>query len=154
MNTISADAQNLLAESKTPFIHNGIRYISFIQYLSHQKALWFGDIRVADQVMRVSAPMKQRQLGNKVQGYVAAAWAPVCGNVIFEGLKSKFLQHPALSRWLLDRSDAELMRVECACGISCGVDYGCRSGVSKTSCNPLDEALVRVRELLKMRRAA
>lgn len=91
------------------FIWNGIRFTSSEQYMMFRKALLFGELDIADQILATDNPAKQKDLGRKVKNYDDDKWAAVRFDIMVEGLYEKFNQNPQLKKALLDTEGTELV---------------------------------------------
>lgn len=136
----------------SPFVLAGIRYSSMEQYMMHRKALCFGDMATADEIMSVDDAARIKELGRRVSGYDDRVWSGVRQSVVYEGLLAKFGQNAELREKLIGTADAVL--AECAVrdrvwGIGLSMkdpdrlDRGAWKGM-----NLLGNALMAVREAL------
>lgn len=88
----------------------------------HMKALLFGDLDVADEIMGINLPesfdnpdkwnecMKIiKDLGRKVRGFDQEKWDTQMFRLSLKGIKSKFLQNPELAYKLVSTGDATLV---------------------------------------------
>lgn len=91
------------------FIHNGVEYNCSEQFMMHQKALLFNDLEVADLIMELDNPRKQKAAGRMVRNFDAAVWSARCEDIMFDGLLSKFTQDSALKEELLNTAGTELV---------------------------------------------
>ena len=56
------------------FTVNGINFSSMEQYMMYQKALRFGDTKIADKILATDDVAKIKKLGREVQGYDDSVW--------------------------------------------------------------------------------
>ena len=91
------------------FIWNGIRFTRGEQYMMFRKAMLFGELDIADQILATDNPAKQKDLGREVKNYDDDKWAAVRFDIMVEGLYEKFNQNPQLKKALLDTEGTELV---------------------------------------------
>ena len=94
------------------FTVNGINFSSMEQYMMQQKALRFGDTKIADKILATDDVAKIKKLGREVQGYDDSVWNGVRQIIVYEGLTAKFSQNEDLKAKLLETKDVIL--AECA----------------------------------------
>lgn len=87
-------------------------YFAMEQYIAHQKALAFGDLEIAEKVMRSWDFEEMKALGRQVRGYDNTIWNGIRQIVVYEGLLAKFGQNPELKQMLLETGDALLAEAE------------------------------------------
>ncbi|PZT55316.1 NADAR family protein [Paenibacillus silvae] len=83
------------------FIVNGLQYTSAEQYMMHQKALLFGDLKIAEQIMSTNSASVQKKLGRQVKGFDQTVWEAECQRIVYEGNQAKFTQNEELLAALL-----------------------------------------------------
>lgn len=94
------------------FTVNGINFSSMEQYMMYQKALRFGDTKIADKILATDDVAKIKKLGREVQRYDDSVWNGVRQIIVYEGLTAKFSQNEDLKAKLLETKDVIL--AECA----------------------------------------
>ena len=94
------------------FIVNGITFNSSEQYMMYCKAITFGDMETAQQILKTRSFSKMKALGRAVQGYDDSVWSSVRYNVVKQGVLQKFIQNPELAHQLISTGDNVL--AECA----------------------------------------
>lgn len=94
------------------FTVNGINFSSMEQYMMYQKALRFGDTKIADKILVTDDVAKIKKLGREVQRYDDSVWNGVRQIIVYEGLTAKFSQNEDLKAKLLETKDVIL--AECA----------------------------------------
>ena len=94
------------------FTVNGINFSSMEQYMMYQKALRFGDTKIADKILATDDVAKIKKLGREVQGYDDSVWNGVRQIIVYEGLTAKFSQNEDLKAKILETKDVIL--AECA----------------------------------------
>lgn len=90
----------------------GQGYFAMEQYIAHQKALTFGDMEIAEKVMRSYDFEEMKQLGRQVRNYNNNVWNGVRQIIVYEGLLAKFGQNSELKQKLLETGDALLAEAE------------------------------------------
>lgn len=94
----------------------GMEYSSNEQYYMHQKALTFGDIATAEDVLNVQNPITQKSLCKKFDKRDQTAWYNKRIEVMETGLKAKFDQNPELADFLVATGNTNIL--ECNPGDS------------------------------------
>ena len=83
------------------FVVDGVKYNCGEQYMMYQKALLFGDLDVAEDILFEKDPKKQKALGRKVKGFDADKWNELSFDIMKKGLREKFEQNHLLKTKLL-----------------------------------------------------
>ncbi len=135
------------------FVVDGVKFLWAEQFIMYQKAILFGDRKVANQILTVSAPLNAKRLGRQVTPFDSQEWEDKCEGLVLPGLYAKFAQNPKLKEKLLGTGDALL----CECsprdriwGIGMGIsnplykDPSCWRGQNRQG-----HLLIRVRYLLR-----
>jgi ribA/ribD-fused uncharacterized protein len=91
---------------------SGVVYSSMEQYMMYQKAIYFHDEIVAEQILETEDVSKIKQFGRMVSGYDDTTWNGIRQIIVYEGLKAKFSQNEELRNCLKQTGDAIL--AECA----------------------------------------
>ena len=132
---------------------DGRRFSSMEQYMMYQKAMCFGDTKIAEKITHTDDVAEAKALGRQVSGYVEHIWDGKRQIIIYEGLLAKFSQNEDLKAKLMATGDAIL--AECAVkdlvwGIGCSMTDPARLNMSLwRGRNLLGYALMQVREKLK-----
>lgn len=69
--------------------------------MMHQKALLFGDLKIAEQIMSTNSASVQKKLGRQVKGFDQNVWEAECQRIVYEGNQAKFTQNEELLAALL-----------------------------------------------------
>ena len=93
---------------------DGFSYSSMEQYMMHQKALMFGDVETAIEIVNAKDPSKIKALGRKVKPFDSTVWAGRAQIIVYRGLVEKFKKGSVLADMLVGTGDA--MLVECSRG--------------------------------------
>lgn len=91
------------------FTIRGIEYSSSEQYMMQQKALIFGDLEIADQILATTDCKAIKRLGRKVSNYNDYLWSAFRQVIVTEGLIAKFSQNEDLKQKLLATGTACLV---------------------------------------------
>lgn len=94
------------------FIVKGIEYSSMEQFMMHQKAIYFCDEEIEEQILATNDVSHIKKLGRLVSGYEDHIWNGIRQIIVYEGLLAKFSQNINLKEKLLSTGSAIL--VECA----------------------------------------
>lgn len=128
-------------------------YSSAEQYMMHQKALLFGDIEIAEQIMEESNPREQKRFGRMIRNFEKSTWDKNCLAIVYEGNLAKFSQNQDLKEQMLatgDRIFVEASPLDNIWGI--GLDENAE-GIDNPSywlgLNLLGQALTLVKQELK-----
>lgn len=79
------------------------------QFMMFTKAMLFGDVQIANQIMAESNPRKQKALGRQISGYVDAVWQSQAEDLMFPGLFAKFIQDADRKAAILATGDTLLV---------------------------------------------
>jgi len=71
------------------------------QYMMYQKAILFGDLEIAKEIMAEPKPKKQKTLGRQVKGFNRVIWDSAVDGVLKTAIFSKFTQHRDLGELML-----------------------------------------------------
>jgi ribA/ribD-fused uncharacterized protein len=94
---------------KAPMTIDGVQYNCCEQYMMHQKALTFGDLKIAEEVLQTSNPKDQKGLGRQIKSFNKDKWDSVCLGIVYKGNLEKFRQNPDLLAELLSTGDRLLV---------------------------------------------
>lgn len=87
--------------ASSPFTLDGVNFSCEEQHMMYTKAMFFGDTETAQKVLDAVTPGEQKALGRQVKGFDAEKWTSSCDDLIYKGLKAKFLQNPDLLKQLV-----------------------------------------------------
>jgi len=79
------------------------------QYMMYHKALLFGDITVARQILAAKHPSQQKALGREVKNFDEDAWVENRERIVYKGLKLKFEQNYHILNQLEETKGLELV---------------------------------------------
>lgn len=94
------------------FTTDGVSFSTMEQYMMYRKAVCFGDVKVAEQILATEDAAEIKAFGRLVSGYDESLWNGVRQIVVYEGLLAKFSQNPDLRKQLKETGSAVL--AECA----------------------------------------
>lgn len=94
------------------FTTDGVTFSTMEQYMMYRKAVCFGDVKVAEQILATEDVAEIKAFGRLASGYDECLWNGVRQIVVYEGLLAKFLQNPDLRKQLKETGSAVL--AECA----------------------------------------
>ena len=83
----------------------GIEYNCAEQYMMFQKALFFGDEKIAREIMKTKDPKDQKALGRKVKPFNEDTWNRVVRTIVYKGNYAKFTQNKNLLKVLLTNNN-------------------------------------------------
>jgi ribA/ribD-fused uncharacterized protein len=90
------------------FTLGGHTYICAEQYMHEQKARLFGDVAMAERILKSDSPHEHKLMGGRVSGFDQEKWDANKVRIVTDGTRAKFSQNPGLRRRLLDTGDAIL----------------------------------------------
>ena len=90
------------------FTLGGHDYICAEQYMHEQKARLFGDVAMAERILKSASPHEHKLMGGRVSGFVQDVWDAHRIAIVTAGTRAKFGQNAGLRRRLLDTGDAIL----------------------------------------------
>lgn len=93
----------------SPIVIDGITYNCCEQYMMHQKALFFEDIKTAEKIMKASSPRDQKMLGRSVKNFNKDRWDKVNLNIVYRANLAKFTQIKELREALLSNGNRILV---------------------------------------------
>lgn len=119
----------------------------------HQKAILFGDEKMAAKILLVDKPHEQKLMGQYVKGFVSDDWETHKKDIVMRGNYAKFSQNAGLRKKLLATGDmilAEANAKDIFWGIGLAEDDPDVQHPEKwRGDNLLGEILMKVRDALK-----
>jgi hypothetical protein len=76
--------------------------------MHEQKARLFGDVAMAERILKSNSPHEHKLMGGRVAGFEQATWDANKIRIVTEGTRAKFGQNPGLRRRLIDTGDTIL----------------------------------------------
>lgn len=84
-----------------PFEVDGRRYATAEHWMMAGKARLFGDDEALERILDAPSPQAVKALGRQVRGFDEATWKAHRFDIVVEGNRHKFAQHPELAAWLV-----------------------------------------------------
>lgn len=109
---------------KTSFFIDDNCFNCVEQAVQFYKAQYFGDMKTAETIMKISEPIAQRCLGRKIKKYDFRKWLKVSNEFMWKAVYAKFQQNPELKQLLLKTNGWYLAYADT-------VDYTYSTGLSK-----------------------
>lgn len=132
---------------------DNITYNCCEQYMMHQKALLFGDIYTAQEILEEKVPALQKKLGRKVINFDVNKWNSVAKDIVLKGNIAKFTQHKDLYHSILSTGDRILVEaspLDKIWGIGMDKDeYGVDNPENWRGTNWLGDVLTKVKKIIK-----
>lgn len=86
---------------RAKFTINNQEFTCCEQYMMYQKAMLFGDHKIAAEILIATHPKDHKSLGRKVKNFNASMWDSKCKQIVYDGNYAKFTQNPLLKQKLL-----------------------------------------------------
>lgn len=86
----------------------GVSFVTSEHWMMWQKACVMGDWDTASEILSAPTPQRAKELGAKVKPYSDDLWAEVREQLVYYGVREKFLQNPELARKLLSTGSTVL----------------------------------------------
>ena len=86
----------------------GTQFATSEHWMMWQKARVMGDHAMEQRILDAPTPSDAKQLGRKVAGFDRALWDDVCEQLVYYGVREKFLANPALASMLAATGSAVL----------------------------------------------
>lgn len=93
----------------SPFEIDGVRYATAEHWMMAGKARLFGDDGAADRIVEASHPDCAKRLGREVRDFDQDRWDERRFDLVVEGNRAKFSQHPDLREFLLGTGERVLV---------------------------------------------
>jgi len=90
------------------FVVDGVEYNCAEQYMMHQKAILFGDEKMAAKILTTDKPHEQKLMGQYVKSFSGEVWAAHKIDIVTRGNYAKFSQNAGLRKKLLATKDMVL----------------------------------------------
>jgi ribA/ribD-fused uncharacterized protein len=79
------------------------------QFMMAEKARFFGDQAILQEIMRSRNPREQKALGRKVSNFDSTSWNRVCRGIVYRGNLAKFEQNGEVRELLLGTGNREIV---------------------------------------------
>ncbi|MDP3740556.1 MAG: NADAR family protein [Hyphomonadaceae bacterium] len=90
------------------FTVDGCDYVCAEQYMHAEKARLFGDLAMAERIVKSGSPHEHKLMGGRVSGFEQVKWDANKVAIVMAGSRAKFGQNAGLRRRLLDTRDTIL----------------------------------------------
>ncbi len=87
--------------NRSPFTVGGVIYSCAEKFMMAGKARLFSDFETLEKIMKADKPKVQKDLGREVKNFDLEVWNLHARDIVYEGNKNKFNQHPDLKKQLL-----------------------------------------------------
>ncbi|WP_280246964.1 NADAR family protein [Nocardia abscessus] len=91
------------------FTVDGVTFESAEHYMMWSKAMLFGDLVIAEQVLGAGHPREAKSLGRRITGFDETLWEIRRFEIVTAGSVAKFGQHDELRHFLLNTNDRVLV---------------------------------------------
>lgn len=137
------------------FTVDNIVYNTAEHWMMAQKARLFRDADTLHQILEVDTPKAAKILGREVKNFVPEVWDEHCFQIVVEGNRHKFSQHPAFEKYLLSTESKVIVEASPADTIW-GIGLSQESRYAKEpdnwrGKNLLGFALMEVRDILRVK---
>jgi len=78
------------------------------QYVSHKKAILFGDKEIAREILTMTDPAQMKRRVSHLKGFKAETWSTNAPGILNEALIAKFKDNPDLRATLLSTNDTQI----------------------------------------------
>ena len=95
-----------------PIYCGGYEFFTVEHYMMYQKAMLFGDRKIAARIATVDNPNEAKALGRKVQGFDNEVWEQNRERIVTEGLVLKMKGNESIRRDALSQRNADRKFVE------------------------------------------
>ena len=97
----------------SPFVYDGVCYISSEQLIQANKAKVFGDMDTDNQILCCSTSWECKELSQTIRNMTESKWEEVAGELCHPGIRAKFQQNPFAMDTLMNRTEGKCI-IECA----------------------------------------
>ena len=97
---------------EVPIVIDDTSYNCCEKYMMYQKALYFKDLEIANQIYNTNDPKEQKKFGRLVKNFDETKWNNVCEFIVYKANYAKFTQNLDLKKKLL--KTGEKIIVECS----------------------------------------
>ena len=94
---------------KAKFEYKGKKFDNTEQAFMWEKAMYFNDKEIANDMLKTPKPAKAKELGRLVKGFDQILWFNVCFDIMVEINKAKYSQNEKLKKLLLSTGDKILV---------------------------------------------
>lgn len=87
---------------------NGHFFHTAEHWMMYRKAMLFGDIDKAKEILETKSPADVKKKGREVARFSKELWEANCKDIVYKGNYAKFTQNPEILKVLMDTGDTEL----------------------------------------------
>ncbi len=116
---------------ESPFVAEGVTYLTAEHWMMAQKALLFNDNDAYEKIIASDTPGKAKAIGREVLNFDEVLWLDKRAEIVLEGNLHKFGQHDGMKTFLLNTGDRVLVEAS-------PVDHIWGIGLSKDDARALD----------------
>jgi len=91
------------------FTSDGVTFNCAEQFMMHGKALLFGDLEIAQQILAAAHPKQHKELGRNVKSFNDEIWKTRRLEIVKAGNRAKFIQNEELRALLLATKGTQLV---------------------------------------------
>ena len=91
----------------SPFVFEGIHYISSEQFIQSTKATYFGDNEICNQILGCTTSWECKELSREIRNVDEKHWDSIAGELCHGGVRAKFQQNPYALDTLLHRTGSK-----------------------------------------------
>lgn len=91
------------------FTIRGVTFNCLEQFIMYCKAMLFGDLEIAAEILAEPIPQEQKKLGRKVKGFVRHVWYQKIERWYVQGCIARYEQNPSDLKLLLATGDTTLV---------------------------------------------
>lgn len=91
---------------------NKIIFFNVEQHFMYSKALFFHDVKTANEILSTRSPYRIRELGKKVKNFNYKTWESNKYKIMYKSIRLKFKQNPRMERFLLSTNNLILVNVD------------------------------------------
>lgn len=91
------------------FVLNDVTFNCEEQHMMYAKAMLFGDVDTAADILLMDSPKDMQDAGRTVKNFDRAIWDAKCEEIVYEGLKQKFLQNQELFLQLCEKKGTKFV---------------------------------------------
>jgi len=88
---------------------NGHFFHTAEHWMMYRKAMLFGDIDKAKEILETKSPADVKKKGREVARFSKELWEENCKEIVYKGNHAKFTQNPELLKALMDTGDTILV---------------------------------------------
>ena len=93
----------------SPFVFEGIHYISSEQFIQSTKARYFRDIDTSNQILGCTTSWECKELSREIRNVDENRWDSVAGELCHAGIRAKFQQNPYALDTLIHRTGSKMI---------------------------------------------